>query len=337
MSEDVVSDAQWTRLTSFSDTFTCYSSALATWVAGEHERWERVVNPGLYLSVTEAGAGRFAFGHFPAGLRQTLGLSRTGADDPAAAVEGVLAELGRSGRVIVAGDGYRLPWHVAFERRHVPHWFVIVGGPAGAAVVDPFACRNDLGVQSAHTALVEPERLAALLSALPHDDPVLMLRESLAFGDEARGPDTRGHQWFVRGEVGEWRAPAGAEGPQAILRLARHFAESAQLPQAYAQADDLWSIARHRAFLARYAREVAGRKGSQALAAWVSEHAEPLAKRWGHIAPLIMQATLALSAGRAASASVFDTLEALAGLELAAGEAFPATAEGSSPASLEVE
>ena len=133
MSEDVVSDAQWTRLTSFSDTFTCYSSALATWVAGEHERWERVVNPGLYLSVTEAGAGRFAFGHFPAGLRQTLGLSRTGADDPAAAVEGVLAELGRSGRVIVAGDGYRLPWHVAFERRHVPHWFVIVGGPADAA------------------------------------------------------------------------------------------------------------------------------------------------------------------------------------------------------------
>ena len=41
------------------------------------------------------------------------------------------------------------------------------------------------------------------------------------------------------------------------------------------------------------------------------------------MAPLMMQATLALAAGRAASSSVPDTLEDLAARELAARQALP--------------
>ncbi len=315
--------AVWEQLTSFSDTYTCYSAAVATWVACDQEDWRRVVNPGLWLTVSERPDQLFGFAHFPPGLRATLGLVRTGVDAPAPeAVAGVLDELRRSGRVIVAGDGFRLPWHVAFERRHVPHWYVIVDAPQGLTLLDPFACRNELGVQEASRQVVSQDALAAIIAGLPGDDPVLALRESLALGDEAGVPDALPYQWFVQAPVGEPRAPAGAHGPDAVLLLASHFRAHRQDLSAYVQADDIWSIARHRAFLWRHAAARAEEHGDHVLAGWAEDHAAPLAKRWGHMAPLMMQATLALGAGRAASASVPDTLERLAELERSAARAF---------------
>jgi hypothetical protein len=316
-------DWLWERLTSFSDTYTCYSAAVATWVACEHDDWSRVVDPGLWLTVGERPDGLFAFAHFPPGLRAGLGLVRTGMDGAAPdAVAAVLQELGRSGRVIVAGDGFQLPWHVAFKRRHVPHWYVVLDAPEGPTVLDPFACRNELGLQEASRRVVGEDELEQLITGLPGDDPVLALREALALGDDAGLPARLRYQWYVRGAVGEQRAPAGAHGPDAVLLLASHFRADGQEPSAYGQADDLWSIARHRAFLCRYAQQRASTDGNEALANWVGEHAAPLAKKWGHIAPLVMQASLALSAGRAASASVPDTLEQLAELERSAAAAF---------------
>ena len=50
----------------------------------------------------------------------------------------MLDESARSGRVIVAGDGFNLPWHVAHGRRHVPHWFVLAATGERPEVVDPF-------------------------------------------------------------------------------------------------------------------------------------------------------------------------------------------------------
>jgi hypothetical protein len=316
-------DCLWTDLTAFSDTYTCYSSAVATWVAHEREDWQSAVNPGLALTVVGAGDGPFGFVHFPPRLRAELGLVRVGFDGPAAdAAEHVLAELERSGRVIVAGDGFRLPWHVAHGRRHVPHWYVLAGAPERLEAVDPFACTNDLGAQQATRAPIAREEMAEMLVGLPGDDPVLQLRERLALGDDC-APPSGGCQWFVHGEVTELRAPVGAEGPNGVVALARNFREHGQDPRAYAQADDIWSIARHRAFLARHAAVVAERTTDEALAAWVREHGETLAKRWSHMAPLLMQATLALGAGRAASSSVPDMLEDLAGREQAAFQAFP--------------
>lgn len=315
--------SEWSSLTAFSETYTCYSSAVATWVAHEREDWSSTVNPGLVLTVLDAGEGLFGFAHFPPQLRAELELVRVGLDGPGTeAVAGVLAELDRSGRVIVAGDGFRLPWHVAHGRRHVPHWYVLAGAPDRLEVIDPFACRNELGVQEATRAPIARKDLAELLVGLPGDDPVLALRERLALGDDCAAPSGN-HQWFVRGEVTGSRAPTGAERADAVLALARHFRERGQDPGAYAQADDIWSIARHRAFLARHAVGVAARTDDGALATWVEEHAQTLAKRWSHMAPLLMQATLTLAAGRPASASVADMLEDLAGREQAASQAFP--------------
>jgi hypothetical protein len=317
-------DARWDGLTEFSETYTCYSAAVATWVAHDRGDWSSVVNAGLALSVVSAGDGLFGFAHFPPRLRAELGLLRMWLDGSGAeAVEHVLAELGRSGRVIVAGDGFRLPWHVAYGRRHVPHWYVLAGTADRFEAVDPFSCRSELGVQEPTRRPIAHENLAELLIGLPGGDPVLELRERLALGDDCPPASGGSCQWFVCGEVGDSRAPEGAEGSDGVLVLARHFREHGQDPRAYAQADDIWSIARHRAFLASHASAVAAQADDEALVAWVQVHAETLAKRWSHMAPLLMQATLALGAGRAASASVPDALEELAAREQAASQAFP--------------
>ena len=313
-----VSAERWERLQSSSNEFTCYSAAVAVWSAASDENWGRSVNAGLWLTLTEAGEGLFGFAYFRPELRAELGLVRTGADDTASAVDGVLAEIARSGRVIIAGDGFHLPWHVAAGRRHLPHWYVLAEGEQGLEVMDPFACRNELGVQEATRRAVSRDSLADLLPALPGDDPVHRLRERLALGDETTDATGHRHQWFVDGDVGDWRRPIGTDGPSAVLRLARHFRDRGQDPDAYVQADDIWSIARHRGFLRRYAQERASADGNGALASWADEHVAPLATKWGHIAPLLMQASLALRAGRTASASVPDTLEALAELERSA-------------------
>jgi len=142
--------------------------------------------------------------------------------------------------------------------------------------------------------------------------------ERLALGDETTDATGYRHQWFVDGDVGRLAAARGhGRTDRRCSGLARHFRDHGQDPGAYLQADDIWSIARHRAFLCRYAQERAG-PADAALASWAAENVAPLVTKWGHIAPLLMQASLALRAGRAASASVPDTLEALAELERSA-------------------
>ena len=82
--------------------------------------------------------------------------------------------------MIVAGDGFNLPWHVAHARRHVPHWFVVAATGDGPTVVDPFSCRNDLGRQDAALHRIESDaELAGLARAIPVGDPVHALREGI--------------------------------------------------------------------------------------------------------------------------------------------------------------
>jgi hypothetical protein len=313
----------WDSLISLSETYTCYSSAVATWRALDGGDWAATVDPGLWLTLTEAPDGLFGFVHFPPPLRRELGLRRTGTEGPAEAVEGVLDEARRSGRVIVAGDGFNLPWHVAHGRAHVPHWFVLADVDDGYEILDPFSCRNELGIQTTHRAPVSDRELESLLPGLPGENPVLALRETFALGDDAGAPLGTQYQWYVADAVHDVATPAGTDGPDAVRKLADHFRAHGQDVNAYAQADDIWSIARHRAFLTEHARAVAAAEDDNDLAAWADEHAAELVKRWGHMAPLIMQATLSLRAGRPASDSVPVRLEALAELERAAAQAAP--------------
>ncbi len=316
-----LTDARWSSLLGCSNEFTCYSAAMATWLAITDDDWAGAINPALWLRLTEEDGALFGFGYFPPALRARLGLRRVGADTAEDAVDGVLAELERSQRVIVAADGYHLPWHVAHGRVHAPHWFILLGRPDRLEIADPFACRNELGTQTAERRFVDPDALRPLLTALPGTDPVHRLREVMAFGDRTDEALGDRFQWFVHAEVEHTTPPRGVDGPEALRLLAAHFRVRGQDPDAYRQVDDIWSIARHRAFNLSVAKDRA--QADAGLAPWVAEHGEPLVKRWGHIAPLLMQARLSLAAGRAASASVPDTLDELATRERAAAAAFP--------------
>jgi hypothetical protein len=313
-------EARWDELAANSEAYTCYSAALAAWSGIDDPGWRRVVNAGLTLRLVDADDGLFGFVHFPARLRADIGLSRTSADGAGEAVAGILEELEREGRVIVAGDGFNLPWHVAVGRRHVPHWFVLAGTPAAPTVVDPFSCLNDLGRQEAVRRPVSVDELPQLARAHPGDDPVVALREAFALGDDARPVSTARYQWLVR-EPAPAREPDGPTGPDALRRLAESFRERGHEAAAYRQSDDIWSIARHRAFLTACARRHPGAEE------WAAGHLEPLAKRWTHMAPLLMQATLAVGAGRRPTGSVADTLDDLAEREGAAAAACPDAAK----------
>jgi hypothetical protein len=315
----------WDELTSLSDTYTCYSSAIAAWAALGSVSWASAVNGGLHLVVVDAGDTLFGFSHLAPDLSRTLGLVRRTANDVAEAVAGINDELAANGRVIVAGDGFNLPWHVAYGRRHVPHWFVLA--PNGATtVVDPFACRTDLGVQQPTLEPLDKADLPTLAAAVPVDDPVFALREAFALGADDRPLPAASFRWFAHADGPEPRSPRGDSGPAAVRRLATHFREHALDRAAYRQADDLWSIARHRAFFARQTAGEAAKQGGRALGLWMQDHVLPLTRRWAHVPPLLMQATLALDGGRMPTTSLPDTLDELADREQAAYISMPAHA-----------
>jgi hypothetical protein len=326
MSRPALTPEGWQALLERSDELTCYSAAVSVWLAVADNDWAGIVNPGLWLRLTEEAGGRFGFSYFAPELRTQLGVVRCGVDDPEQALAGALAELQRSGRVIVAADGFHLPWHVAWGREHVPHWFTVIGSSDQMEIADPFACRNELGIQTPERRRLDAQALQAMLPAIPQTNPVHRLREELALGDRAEGGLAYGYQWFAVSPVTAGDAPPGAHGPAALRRLAEHFETRGQDPDAYVQADDIWSIARHRAFLVRYAET----RPEPETSAWVSEHGAALAQRWAHIAPLLMQAVLALRIGRAPSASVPSTLAELADREEAAAQVLPRTVTGCS-------
>ena len=323
-------ESLWAELTACSEAYTCYSAAVASWAAYERPDWRSLVDPGLTLTVFEADGGLFGFAHFPADLRAGLGLGRVRVERAADALDGVLAEIERSGRAIVAGDGMCLPWHVAHGKHHVPHWYVLAGTPDRLQAIDPFACRNELGVQQATCVPVARQQLEELLCALPDGDPVFALRERLGLGDDCGPWQGGGYQWFVRARVTDAQPPSGAQGVEAVETLVRHFAERTQDPGAYVQADDVWSIARHRDFFAQRVAARAQTLGEDALEEWSHEHVQPLAKRWAHMAPLLLQARLALGVGRSASDSVSTTLQELAERERAAAQTCPAVLDAAS-------
>jgi hypothetical protein len=313
-------EGQWKDLLALSDVYTCYSSALATWASSERETWADALDCGLYLAVSDEGDGLYAFSHFVPGLAGRLGIVREQSDDEGAAAVAVLREVEQHGRAIVSGDGYHLPWHVAFGRRHVPHWFVVAGDADELVVVDPFTCRNDLGFQEPTLRRVVADEVGPWLAAVPSDDPVHALREACALGRDERGLASGRFRWLGVGAPAAGEALAGwSTGPEAIRLLSLHFRTRADDQTAYRQADDLWSVARHRAFVARRA---AGHHGAE-VRAWAEAHAAPVALRWSHVAPLHMQAALAVEAGRAPTGRLPETLADLAELEAAAAAAFP--------------
>lgn len=308
----------WAGVLARAAALTCYSAALGCWCALRGLDSSALLDQRLHLALEDAGGGLFAFGHFAPGFRSAVGLARACCDDADEAAWRIAEEASRSGAAIITADGHALPWHTAHGRRHLPHWFVVAPRDGGLEVLDAFTCRTDLGWQRPARLELTTEDIAALVGTVPADDPVLGLRERFALGDD--DPVSAGcFQWLVRSAPEPRRLMAGAQGSDAVHRLAQHFADHGSEVDAYRQSDDVWSVGRHRALCLDVARDAAN-AGDDERVEWLRVHGDPLATAWTKVPALCLHASLRAKAGSPdAGAQLAELLHDVADREAAAG------------------
>ncbi|MFJ2581770.1 hypothetical protein [Kitasatospora aureofaciens] len=309
-------------IAAWAETLTCYTAAAGSWLAYDRSNWWRpFAAGGPYLAIEPVG-DRFRFHHHPRPLCHSLGLSLRTAPHWSGAADGILGELARSGRVVVAGDTFSLPWHPGFGRARAPHWFVLSGDPLVAD--DPLGLTGELGRQQPVRVPVPADGLAGLCAALPPGSPVYELRESAVLGtpDPQVGP---AYRWLVQdGVVGAPELPPADRmgGADALTALAAHFAQHAGEPDAYEQADDLWQALRQREFVAKaLAEERAAGVPVPDPDAWTE-----VLGLWRTLPPLLLHARLLARSGRVgrSATALPETLHRLAEAEArCAGERFP--------------
>lgn len=268
-------------LAPWSQALTCYSAALAAWLAVRDPRWWRpLLAGGPTLGTSPADGGLFLFHHHSAPLLPSLGLAVRWTDRWSRARESQREQLARHGAVTVCGDAYRLPWQVAHGRRHGPHWFTVVRGPEGDAVADALAMTTQDGPQQPCRVPLDDALPEEWCRALPGDgDPVHWLREDSVSGTSHTGRGAR-YRWLTWD--GDAPAPAADPGMQpgpGRARCAPEFGAAAVRALAervrtdgplalHRQADDLWQALRQRELLLTAAGQDEGLLDQDGLAHW---------------------------------------------------------------------
>jgi hypothetical protein len=254
MRDDTTADSPG-GLAAWGEKLTCYTAALAGWLAAEGQTWWRpLLAGGPVLRIEPAGDGLHKFAHHWRAPAPSLGLALSVAQSWAEAGPALDDLLTRHGRVVIAGDGFRLPWQRAWRRRHVPHWFLLRRTDDGRLRVDdPLTLVNELGRQDSASVVLRREQLPEACRALPPGSVVFSLREAAALGldDPVIGPSYR---WLSPVRVGDSRRlpPQSAELARsdptvtALHDLAAAFAAEGTMPSAYRQVDDLWQALRQR-------------------------------------------------------------------------------------------
>jgi len=309
----------------WGEKLTCYTAALADWLAPEQRAWWRpLLAGGPTLRIEPAGDGLYKFAHHWRAPAPSLGLALSVAGSWAEAGPALEDVAARHGKVVIAGDGFRLPWQRAWRRRHVPHWFVLRRlGDREWYVDDPLTLVNDLGRQEPAAVVLDPEQLPEACRALPPGSAVLSLREAAALGrdDPVIGP---AYRWLSPTGVGGDTRPlataaehAGHDPAAALRELAAAFASRGSDPAAYRQVDDLWQALRQRELAAA---ALAAERAAQPCAAdgpdpdaWAEA-----AQAWRRLLLLLFHARLAAESGDAgdrAGAVVARALSQLADIE----------------------
>jgi hypothetical protein len=236
-----------TRGTVRGDLLSCYTASIAEYMTAAGIDPDLVIGTQAYLAVRPADGGICEFIQFHTPLRgdtpgHSLHLRRRHTPDPAEARARIIAEIARSGRAIVVGDTFNVPWQVAYQKSHAPHWFVMDGfadeAPAGSSdrlpgralrvhVTDRFEFINDAGEQRPFRGWVRADAIGSLAVASPDPNPVYALRDLRAFADTGGPPDgdagiaPDGYQWYELAG-----APSAAE-PDTRLVLDRLAATQA--------------------------------------------------------------------------------------------------------------
>jgi hypothetical protein len=301
---------------------TCYTSALGVYLAADDNRWWRLLaGGGPYLSVSRGPAGLLQFQHHPSPPALLLGLRARGADDWGAAWAGISDELDAVGRVIVAADGWHVPWLTAHGRKHGPHWFVLARHDGGYVVDDPLDHVDDRGRQFPVRVHLDEADLRRCCRALADPPPHLVLREEATLGSSASAFGSA-YRWLVAGErvLGKPEAPAR----HGALELADWFERGAAGLDSYRQADDIWQALRQRELLVRVL-EIEGRLG-ELVGLPPPEPWQRVTELWRRLPPLLVHAQLLARTGARpdTAKALVDTLRAIAEAEshLASGR-FP--------------
>ena len=306
----------------WSATFTCHSGALASWSAWESPTWWRpLAAGGPTLRVVPVG-GLFRFEHSVVPPVRALGLTLAVAAHWDVAWPAMRAELQKRGRVVIAGDAFRLPWHRAtYQAHHASRWFLLSQDQNRYIAQDPMAAVNDYGRFDPTTVQLTESELANVCRSVVGMSTVTALREQSSLGVPDAGVDQR-YRWLksvedrTQGDVETLESAAPSDG---IDQIHVFLAERAGDPAAYRQADDLWHAVRQREFVS----------ASLTADPWVDVDPavwEPVLERWRSIPPLLMYARLLAESGRTGHAvsTLLDTLQWLAEAEAErAGHRFP--------------
>lgn len=301
------------ELSSWATTFSCYTAALAVWLAQRQDRWWRpLLTGGPVLAVTPAADGLLRFEHHPRPPLEALGLAVRQAGDWATARDGQQAELAERGALIVCGDVYNLPWQRGYQHWHSPHWFTIVPDGGRQQIVDPLAMITSEGPQHPCLVPVDPAMIARWALAPPGYAPVHRLRELSMAGYEPPGLGGR-YRWLES----DWaprsgqHAPGRLAGSAAVSQLAARFRAAGPDDPLHAQADDLWQALRQRELLLAAAQADPG-----LVPPTVAEHWRRAVTGWRRIPPALLRARLRGRAGLPADRDrVADTLAAVAPFE----------------------
>ena len=302
------------RLTAWSEKLTCYTAALGEWLARERGAWWRpLVAGGPILSIRPHG-GYLRFHHNPASPAATLGLELRTASSWPEAEAGIEAELERAGRVVVAADGWALPWHPAYGRRHLSHWLLAERRSGVLELHDPLELLSEHGNQKATRVVVRGGAESVFRAELDLTTPE-RLREAAALGCDDPG-DAASYRWLVADADPGPPAAAPDETPAAIASLADYFERHAGRPHAYEHLLDVWQAARQRALVVAALEAEAGRRPRRAKLPDVGRW-RAVAAEWAELLPFVMYAGMLAAGGTtgASAKAIVERLRKLATME----------------------
>ncbi|WP_213451335.1 hypothetical protein [Rhizomonospora bruguierae] len=302
-----------TDLSGWSRTFSCYTAALAAWLAVRQERWWRPLLVGTpTLAIRPVPGGLVRFEHHPRPPLETLGLTVRYTDDWSAARAGYRNELAARGAVVICGDTYRLPWQRGYQRWHSPHWFTLLRHEDGWTVDDPIWMHTEAGPQAPHRAPVAVDELARWGIGPAEYQPAQRLRELSIVGSEPPGIGRR-YRWLVAGEAAPVPDPepcalTGRAAVRALADMCRHSGPEVLVAQ---QADDLWQALRQRELLL-----AAGEVDPDLVPPAIRKHWQAAIPLWRRIPPVLMDARLCMEDRMPVNRRrVADVIEAVADFE----------------------
>lgn len=307
-------------LADWGERFSCYTAALATWIAqGESQWWRPLLAGGPELAVTRQDSGTWRFDHSPRPWGPTLGLGVRSAAAWPEARDGLAADL-ETGPVILAADVFTLPWQLESGTRHAPHWVTMYRDGDNVVVDDPLIMLTEAGPQQPYLGTFALDDLAAIGTALPAGDEVLWLRERSVIGtsDPAEGATYR---WLAPAPAADRAAadrpyddPGRLTGPDALHALADDLdALGAETSAVLRHVDDLWQALRVRELAAAAAEQ--DPEFFAADAAEAERRLEALAV-WRDMPVLLHHSRIKAATGNPrAAAGVVEALRELADLE----------------------